>query len=86
MMLDKLFRKDTAPNINCGAVLQVDQRLKRVKVQGRNSSEVWASYDPGDFDGLQDGQTVAVAWSGGNAFVVRRVTDALPAETMIQEV
>ena len=86
MILDKLLRKDAAPNINCGAVLQVDSRQKRVRVQGRNSFEVWASYDPADFADLQEGQTVAVAFSGSSAFVVRRLTDALPTETTIQEV
>ena len=86
MLVDKLFRRDPPPGIAHGVSLQVDRNQKRVKVQGRNSSEVWASYDPGDFEGLQEGQTVVIAWSGGNAFVVRRVTDALPAETTLEEV
>ena len=86
MIVDKLFRREPTPNMAYATVLHVDARQQRVKVQGRNGTELWASYLPLEFEGLGEGQTVAVASSGGSTFLVRRVTDALPSEMMIQEV
>lgn len=86
MGLDRLIRREKPSNLFTATVLQVDDRHRRALCRSRNSLEVWASYLPSDFESLEEGEPVVVGITAGNAFLVRRLSSALPAETTILEV
>lgn len=85
-MLERLIRREKPENIVYGTVIQIDAVNKRVRIRGPNDIDLWASYLPSDFPELQVGHTVAIGKSGSNAFLVRRLSSALPAKTVILEV
>jgi hypothetical protein len=85
MGLERLIEREKPQNIFNGTVLQIMERDGRVKVLGRNSTELWASYLPSDFPGLLPGHTVAVGIAGAQTFLLRRVSSTLPASTSLIE-
>ena len=85
-MLERLLRREKPENILYGTVLQIDSSNKRVKIRGPNDIELWAGYLPEDFQDLKAGHTVAIGKSGSSAFLVRRLSSALPMKMVILEV
>jgi hypothetical protein len=85
-MLERLIRKAPPENLGYGTVVTVERRNRRVKIRWRNDIEVWAAYMPEDFPGIEEGQTVALGFTGGEAFIIRLVDSALPTETTLLEV